>query len=59
MPDNVKSALLELRRVERKLGRRLGHAMRSGDPRELEALTRQVDFAERRLRRLERDLGCA
>jgi hypothetical protein len=59
MPDNVKSALLELRRVERQLGRTLARAMRSGDPRKHKMIVKQIAVAERHMQRLERELGTA
>lgn len=59
MPDNVKSALLELRRTERMLSKSLARAARTGDFRQYKLVSKRIALAERQMRKVEREIGLA
>lgn len=59
MPDHVKAALLELRAAERELSSALARAMRSRNPRRHQRLGRHIAAAEKKIRRLEKQLRVA
>ena len=56
MPDSVRIALMDLRRVELELGLVLARAMRSGKPRHYHSVARHIARAEHQMSRLEREL---